>query len=76
MEPTFFSSSLPFVVFRQPFLWEQVTTEEKEKNAETKICTSWDIKSCSASRLHCLTGCDTCGHIKGIGKKDCLQGLH
>ena len=25
--------------------------------------------------FHCLTGCDTCGHIKGIGKKTAFKAF-
>jgi len=33
-------------------------------------------KAAALPGFHCITGCDTCGHIRGIGKKNCLQGLH
>ena len=60
-----------FLVFRQPCLWEQVTIEEQF--CWNNICPSWDIKSCSTSRIslfnrmwHMWTYC-------GIGKKSAFK---
>ena len=32
-------------------------------------------KAAELPGFHCLTGCDTCGHIKGIGKKTALKAF-
>ena len=63
-----------FSVFRQPYLWEQVTTEEKMlmKPIYVRLGTS---KAAELPGFHFLTGCDTCGHIKGIGKKTAFKAF-
>ena len=67
---------LQFVVFRQPFLWEQVTTEEKEKKMLKPIYERLGTsKAAVLPGFHYLTGCDTCGHIEGIGKKTAFKAF-
>ena len=64
-----------FLVLGQPCLWEQVrsTTEEQFCRNQYKSVLGHQ-KMRQFLGLHCLTGCDTCGHIKGIlGKKTAFK---
>ena len=38
--------------------------QQKKYFDETNMCSSWDIKAAELPGFHCLTGCETCGHIK------------
>ena len=49
--------------------WKQKKTFD-ETNIYVRLGTS---RAAELPGFHCLTGCDTCGHIKGIGKKTAFK---